>query len=35
LNARAPVPVLTVEVHDKDGIELSLERVKRLMKRDG
>lgn len=35
MNAYAPLPVLTVEVHDKDGIETSLERVKRLMKRDG
>jgi sugar phosphate isomerase/epimerase len=35
MNAHAPLPVLTVEVHEKEGIEPSLERVKRLMKRDG
>ena len=35
LNTHAPAPVLTLEVHDKDGIETSLERVKRLMKKDG
>ncbi len=32
MNARTPLPVLTVEVHDKDGVETSLEQVKRLMK---
>jgi len=35
MNTHTPLPVLTVEVHDKDGIETSLEHVKRLMKRDG
>jgi sugar phosphate isomerase/epimerase len=35
LNAHAPAPVLTIEVHDKDGIETSLAQVKRLMKQDG
>jgi len=34
LNSHAPAPVFTVEVHDKGGIESSLEQVKRLMKRD-
>jgi sugar phosphate isomerase/epimerase len=35
MNTHAPLPVLTVEVHDKDGVETSLEQVKRLMKSDG
>jgi sugar phosphate isomerase/epimerase len=35
MNTHTPLPILTVEVHDKDGIETSLEHVKRLMKRDG
>lgn len=35
LNTHAPAPVFTLEVHDKEGIETSLERVKRLMKKDG
>ncbi len=35
LNSQAPAPVFTIELHDKDGIETSLERVRRLMKRDG
>jgi sugar phosphate isomerase/epimerase len=35
MNDHAPLPVLTVEVHDKNGIESSLEHVKRLMRQDG
>jgi sugar phosphate isomerase/epimerase len=35
LNAQASKPVLTLEVHDKDGLETSLERVRALMKKDG
>jgi sugar phosphate isomerase/epimerase len=35
LKTHAPAPVFTVEVHDTDGVEPSLERVKQLMKRDG
>jgi sugar phosphate isomerase/epimerase len=35
LNTHVPAPVYTVEVHDKDGIETSLDRVRQLMKRDG
>jgi sugar phosphate isomerase/epimerase len=35
MNTHAPVPVFTLELHDKDGIELSLEHVKRLMQTDG
>jgi sugar phosphate isomerase/epimerase len=35
LNVQTSDPVLTVEVHDKDGLETSLEQVKQFMKRDG
>lgn len=35
LKTHVPAPVLTVEVHDKDGIEPSLEHVRRLTKHDG
>jgi sugar phosphate isomerase/epimerase len=35
LNVQTSEPVLTVEVHDKDGLETSLEQVKQFMKRDG
>jgi sugar phosphate isomerase/epimerase len=35
LNVQISQPVLTVEVHDKDGLETSLEQVKQFMKRDG
>ncbi len=31
MNAQAPAPVFTIEVHDKDDVETSLERVKALM----
>ena len=31
MNAHAPMPVFTVEAHDKDDVETSLERVKQLM----
>ncbi|MGC1454625.1 MAG: sugar phosphate isomerase/epimerase family protein [Nitrospirota bacterium] len=34
LNVQTSQPVLTVEVHDKDGLETSLEQVKQFMKRD-
>ncbi len=35
LNVNASAPVLTLEVHEKDGLETSLEQVKQFMKRDG
>ena len=31
MNAHAPVPVFTIEAHDKEDIETSLVRVKQLM----
>jgi sugar phosphate isomerase/epimerase len=34
MHAHSPVPVFTIEAHDKEGIETSLERVKQLMAND-
>mgnify|MGYP001592514849 FL=1 len=35
MNSHAPVPVFTIEAHDKDDIETSLNRVRTLMKNSG
>jgi len=35
MNEYAPVPVFTIEAHDKDDIETSLDRAKELMRKDG
>ncbi len=35
INVHAPASVLAIEVHDKEGVESSLERVKQLIHKDG
>jgi sugar phosphate isomerase/epimerase len=35
MNSHSPVPVFTIEAHDKDDIETSLERVKSLILNSG
>jgi sugar phosphate isomerase/epimerase len=34
MKAHAPIPVFTVEAHNKEDVETSLERVKQLMAND-